>query len=73
MEKSVAIELERIDWGQIMDGLTCRAEDYERTAQYFETGHADGCILETRDAAEARSIAAFYREIIRKIRKQLRP
>jgi hypothetical protein len=66
------VELDEIEWGQIIDGLTCRAEQYELTAQYHETGFADGDILEARDADEARSIAGFYREIIKTIRSQLR-
>jgi hypothetical protein len=65
------IELERVDWGQILDGLTCRAEQYELTAQYHEIGFADGDILEASSAHEANAIATHYREIIEKIREQL--
>ncbi len=65
------VELELEDWWQVIDGLTCRAEQYELTAQYHETGFAEGDILETKDAHEARSIAKHYREIIEKIQKQL--
>ncbi len=61
-----------MEWGLIVDGLTCRAEQYELTAQYHETGFADGDILEANSAYEAKSIAAHYREIIGKIREQLR-
>jgi hypothetical protein len=71
MKRKVIIELEDNDWGQIMDGLTCRAEDYERTAEYHETGHADDYILETRDADEARDLAAWYRRLVEQIRMQL--
>ena len=60
------------DLGQIMDGLTCRAEDYERTAQYHETGFADDYILEVRDAREAHNLARWYRRLIEEIRMQLR-
>jgi len=65
-----AIELEDNDWWQVVDGLTCRAEQYDSTAQYHETGIADGDILEVRDAREAKNIAAHYREIVDKIREQ---
>ncbi len=55
----------------MIDRLTCRAEQYELTAQYHETGFGDGDILEVRDAEEAKNIAAHYREIIGKIREQV--
>lgn len=64
------IELENNDWGQVIDGLCVRAEEYERTAQYHESGITDGDILEVKDAREAKNIAEHYREIIRKIRGQ---
>lgn len=60
------------DWGQIIDGLTCRAEQYELTAQYHETGFAAGDILEVSSAYEANAIAAHYRGIIGNIREQLK-
>ena len=69
MKKS--IELDENDWGQIMDGLICRAEDYERTARYHETGFADDLIIEVRDAGEARNLANWYRRMAEDIRGQL--
>jgi len=69
MKKTIAMDDN--DLGQIIDGLTCRAGQYELTAQYHETGFADGDILEARDAEEARNIANHYREIIWKVREQL--
>ena len=66
------IELDDHDWWQVVDGLTCRAEQYELTAQYHDTGFADGDILEVRDVREAKNIAGHYRQIIKKIREQLR-
>jgi len=72
MEKKTTITLEDNDWGQIMDGLTCRAEQYELTAQYHETGYADDFILEVCDAAEARNLAGWYRRLVEEIRSQLR-
>ena len=63
------IELDTQDWGQVIDGLAARAEQYELTAEYYETGSVDGNILEVRDAEEACSIAASYRRIIEKMRK----
>lgn len=68
----VMITLDENDWGQMVDGLTCRAEDYERTAEYRDSGYAEDFILEVRDAAEARNLAAWYRRLIEEIGKQLR-
>lgn len=72
MKRKVTIELEDNDWGQIMDGLTCRAEDYARTAQFHETGCVDDYILEVRDTDEARNLAAWYRRLVEDIRNQVR-
>jgi hypothetical protein len=69
--KKKPVELESTEWGQIIDGLTCRAEQYEQAVQYHETGFADGEILEVSHGHEARSIAEFYRSIISEIEKQL--
>jgi hypothetical protein len=65
------IELDENDFGQIIDGLDCRAKQYDLTARYHETGFADGDILEVRDADEARNLADWYRRIIEEIRRQL--
>jgi hypothetical protein len=70
--KMKTVELETAEWGQVLDGLTCRAEQYELTVQYYETGVADGEILEVSHGHEARYIAEFYRSIIAKIEQQLR-
>ncbi len=64
------ITLDDNDWGQIIDGLTCRAELYEETVRYYETGQADGGIAEVSDAEEARELAAKYRSIIDQIQSQ---
>ncbi len=72
MKRQVTITLEGNDWGQIMDGLSCRAEQYEWTAQYHECGYVDEGILEVRDAAEAQNLAGWYRRLVEQIRIQLR-
>jgi len=72
MKKKITIELESIEWSQIIDGLTCRAEQYELTAQYHECGYVDEDILEVRDADEARNLAEWYRRLVEQIRSQLR-
>lgn len=37
--EQIPVILSRNEWGQIIDGLTCRAEDYEMTARYY------GCLM----------------------------
>lgn len=66
---TVSIALSRADLGQIRDGLSCRAEDWEQTAIYHESGGMEGGepLLECRNAEEARGIMAHYQDIIRKI------
>lgn len=71
MSKSVS--LESADWGQIVDGLTTRAESYEGTADYLAGIYNDlpTLIEEVLNEAEARAIAAGYRRIITQIESQL--
>lgn len=72
MKRKVIIALEADEWGQIIDGLLCRAEDYERTAEYHKSGYAGDYILEVCGAAEARNLAQCYRRITEQIREQLK-
>jgi hypothetical protein len=68
------ITLDRNDLGQILDGLTLRMESYDHTAAFLddEDPNLEGWIIEeVRDAAEARSIAAHYQQIIDDISRQL--
>lgn len=73
MRKSYRIELNDLDLGQILDGLEIRAEAWERTAAYHQTGESqpDFIVEECSDAHEAEGIAKHYRSIIAKIRKQM--
>ena len=59
--------------GQIVDGLSVLLEDWEATERFMETGRADeGQVIRECDGPrEARSIAAFYREIIDAIVEQI--
>lgn len=50
--------------------MTCRAELYETTATYYETGIAGEEIAEVSGAEEARDIALVYRTLIAKIQRQ---
>ena len=65
----IAVELEETDWMQILDGLRCRAEIYEDTFRYYESGHAESEIAEVRDGNEARELADLYWSIIGKIER----
>lgn len=67
----IAVVLDENEWGQILDGLRCRAETYEETARYYESGYAESEIAEVRDVDEAQEMADLYREIIGKIESAL--
>lgn len=64
------IELEKSDWGQVINGLECRAGQYEKTVRYFESGEINGEIEEVSGIEEARELADTYRAIIEKIQRQ---
>jgi hypothetical protein len=66
------IQLDEVTWGQIIDGLTCRAEWYENAVQYYETGYCEGEVAEVRDEEEARVLAEWYRKTIEEIQVQSR-
>lgn len=63
----IAVVLDDIEWGQVLDGLKCRAEIYEETVRYYESGYAESEIAEVRDGNEARKLSDLYRNIIGKI------
>jgi len=65
------VELNEVEWGQVLDGLTCRAELYENSIDYYEGGYVEGEVAEVKDADEARDLAGWYRRIIDKIKRQL--
>ena len=69
----IAVALDDNEWGQVLDGLRCRAEIYEETVRYYESGHAECEIAEVRDENEARKLADLYRNIIGKIERALVP
>jgi hypothetical protein len=67
----IAVVLEDHEWGQILDGLRCRAELYDETVQYYKAGYAESEIAEVKDEEEARDLAMLYWGIIAKIKKGL--
>lgn len=72
MAKMFCIKLNALDLGQVLDGLSARAEQWENTAEHCE-GRDPTCeivIEECRDAEEAVKIAKHYRSIIENIRAQ---
>jgi hypothetical protein len=75
MKKVYTIKLDDFDLGQALDGLSTRAEAWEKTADYMRSGSMPRgeffLIEECRDAEEADQIAAHYRSIIDKVEKQM--
>ena len=69
----IAVVLDDIEWGQVLDGLRYRAEIYEVTVRYYESGYAESEIAEVRDENEARKLTDLYRNIIGKIDRALVP
>ena len=67
----VTVTLDEGEWGQIIDSLTYRAELYEETERYYESGYAGCEIAEVRDGYEARNMALLYRCLLRKVEKSL--
>jgi len=47
----------------VVEGLICRAELYEETVRYYETGQADGEVAEVLGVEEARALAEMYRSL----------
>jgi hypothetical protein len=74
MPKTVRLELDSIDAGQLLDGLRLRAESWRKTAEFLDSGYiADAAFLceECTDADEANRIAQHYERIIGSIEQQL--
>ncbi len=75
MARIYGLKLNELDLGQLLDGLECRAESWEKTAEYFRTEiMPEGeffLVEECRELDEAEEIASHYRSIISKIRKQV--
>jgi len=75
MGKKYTFTLDENDVGQLLDGLSIRAESWEKTADYLR----DGCmpegeifiIEECSEPSEADEIAGRYRSIIKRIESQM--
>jgi len=73
-EDTVTLRLPRDFAGQMLDGLRCREDAYQQTAEYMEGGYiSDETFVceDVTDAAEARHLAQYYRDIISCIEQQL--
>ena len=70
------LTLDVLDLLQVIEGLRNRAECWERTAEYLRTHEipaGERYVLEECDnSSDADSMANHYREIIGKIRRQIR-
>jgi hypothetical protein len=77
MGKEYTFTLNKNEVGQLLDGLSIRAESWERTAEYLRSGSMPEdeifLIEECSDPAEAEGIAEDYRSIIKKISSQIEP
>ncbi len=74
MDKRFSVTLDDIDLGQALDGLKIRAESWQKTADYLETGFTSDEFFipeECTDAHEASRIAEHYERIIKKIETQV--
>ena len=66
--KKPKVELNKQEWGQVLDGLTCRVALYEETVGYYKHGVSYGHIAEVNGVEEAQAILRYYRRIIRNIK-----
>jgi hypothetical protein len=74
MGKKFTIKLDSVDVGQLLDGLTSRAESWQKTADFLQTGYsADDSFIceECTDPDEATSIANHFATIAKSIERQV--
>jgi hypothetical protein len=74
MGKQIQIILDSLDIGQLLDGLRARAESWQMTAEFLESGYvADDAFMceECSDPEEASKIAKHFHEIASSIERQV--
>jgi len=74
MTKPLHLTLEVFDVHQLLDGLNARAEEWEMTAYYLDTGYMPDDrfgVLECSNAEEAEGTARHYRELVSSIERQI--
>jgi hypothetical protein len=72
--KEFRLTLNADDVGQLLDGLRLRAEAWNKTTDYLESGfNPDDALIceECSDPREARQIAQHYERIIAEIEQQI--
>ena len=69
----VKIKLPSNDVGQIIDALCIRRSDWRYTQRYLEEGYQedDRIIEECNNACEAKNLADYYDDIIKRVQSQL--
>jgi hypothetical protein len=74
MQKTYELKLSALDVGQLLDALDTRAECYEKTALYLDSGEMDEpfIIEEVTDSDEARGIARHFRDVQAEIERQIK-
>jgi hypothetical protein len=73
-EHMITLRLTRNQVGQILDGLRCRQETYQKTADCLNNSpNADPLFVieEVRDAEEAENMVRIYGDIIQVMKKQM--
>jgi hypothetical protein len=74
MGKQVLLALDRLDVGQILDGLRSRQESWTNTATFLRDGYFPNEAFvceECSDPDEAERIADYYQRIILSIEEQV--
>ena len=74
MSKSLQIDFNEHDLGQLLDGLRSRAEAWTKTADYLEyciRANATFLREECSDSAESRHIAQHYGKMISENERQI--
>lgn len=74
MSKRFQLTLDSSDVFQLLDGLKARAEQWENTAEFLQTGlvtDISSCITECGRAEEADKVGLHYRELISAIEEQI--
>ena len=46
------VELNKVEWGQVLDGLACRVALYEETVGYYEDGVSYGTSMAARGTGD---------------------
>ena len=73
IDKEYVIRLNRLDLGQLIDGLEARARAWRDTASFLATGivtNAEFLAEECNNAKEAYRLAEHYERIIAQLLKQ---